>query len=125
MWGEAVGHRLSNELSNRMNKTSGTEVSNVLVPILLWDKSNIGGVQPMELSSKDVGNMVDDKHNVFFDSIPTCHEKGARETIRAWRLVIWYGKQGSLGLLLGKSLSLVLKITVGSGDDLLTEVNLS
>ena len=95
-----------------MYKTGGMKVGDVLGTVLFRNKGNVGGVQPMEVSSMEIREMVDDKHDGWLDGVPTCLEKGTCESIRTRCLVAWHGKHNSLCFLFDEGLSQLMKVTI-------------
>ena len=95
-----------------MDKTDGSKVDDVLGTLLLRNESNVGRVQPMKVSSMEIREMVDGKHDVWLDGVPTCLEKGTCESIRTRCLVAWHGKHNSLCFLFDEGLSQLMKVTI-------------
>ena len=125
MWGEPVGHHFGNDFRDGMDKTDGSEVGDVLGTLLLQNESNVGGVQPMKVSSMEIKEMVDGKHDIWLDGVPTCLEKGTCESIRTRCLVAWHGEHNSLSFLLGEGLSQFMKVIIGRGNDPPIDVNVT
>jgi hypothetical protein len=81
------GHHLGNDFSHTMDQTNRAEIRNGIRPILLGQKSNVCGVEPMEIFRMKIGEKVDHPHDIMLDNLPTRLVESSGEAIGAGSLV--------------------------------------
>jgi hypothetical protein len=80
--GKAGGHHLGDNLGNGMYEAYWSKVENFLGSILLGDKQNVCGVEPMEVVGAQIGEVVDHGQKVILNNVPTRFE----ESTHVWHL---------------------------------------
>ena len=96
------GEHLRNNLSNCMDEANGPIVSDPLRTIFLGQEHIISGVEPMEVVHMQIGEIIDHKHNLCLNDVPTFFEENARESVRARSFVSWKLMYCSTDLLLAE-----------------------
>jgi hypothetical protein len=52
-------------------RVNGEKVGDLLHPIFLGQRSNVGGFKPMKIGSMKVSKEIDSPHNILANNIPT------------------------------------------------------
>jgi hypothetical protein len=99
-----------------MNEANWAKIGHFLGPLFLGNESNVGGVEPMKVTCVEIGELVDDRHDVNLDGVPTSLEESSRETIRPRSLVTCGVVDRGFNLLLRKRLTKTRKITLWRRD---------
>jgi hypothetical protein len=73
--GKAGGRHLGDNLGNGMNEAYWSKIGNVLGSILLGDKHNVCGVEPMQVVGAQIGEVVDHGQEVVLNYAPTRFEE--------------------------------------------------
>jgi hypothetical protein len=81
--GKAGGHHLGNNLGIGMYEAYRPKVGDVLGSILLWDKNNVCGIEPMKIVGAQIGEVVDDDQKVMLNDVPTRFVEGPRKAVRS------------------------------------------
>jgi hypothetical protein len=69
--GEPRGEDLGNDFGKAVDEADGAEVNDLLRAFALRQQRNIGGIEPMEIFSSQIGEAVYGSHDVCLDDFPT------------------------------------------------------
>ena len=73
-----------------MNEAYGSEIRDGLGTILLRQQYDVGCVDDLEVGCRQLGEGVNDPHELALDGVPARPQKGDGEAVRAWCLIRWH-----------------------------------